>query len=217
MAIIKSKGKTRTEQFLSALCDRTFLKLWSYPNPTKDDRKELCDLLAVFENHGFIFFDREGRHLDKPDKDFGISWKQWKKKVIDDQVRTAHGAARYIKSGRKIFLDSRLEISFPIDIDVSNAIIHKIIIAHGAKEACKNFSDDNVYGSLAIMYGGLGNMLDIPFSINIDRENPVHIFDSYNAPIIFNELDTFFDFSSYLDAKIEAINSLDALSYALFL
>lgn len=45
------------------------------------------------------------------------------------------------------------------------------------------------------------------------RENPVHVFDSHNLPIIFAELDTFFDFTSYLDAKIDAIKSLNCLGY----
>src|SRR4030088_248032 len=41
MAIEKSSGQTRTEQYLSHLCDRTFLNLWSYANPYKADGKEL--------------------------------------------------------------------------------------------------------------------------------------------------------------------------------
>ena len=213
MVIEKLKGVTPTEQLLANLCERSFLKLWSYPNPVKDDKDELCDLLAVFENQVFIFFDRENMQFDNPDKDTNVNWKRWKRKVIDDQVRTAHGAERYIKSGRDIFLDTELKIPLPIDIDINTMIIHKIIVAHGAKEACENFSDDNVYGSLGILYGNSVAQLPFPFMIHIDKENPVHVFDSHNLPIIFSELDTFFDFSSYLDAKIDAIKSLDALIY----
>jgi len=213
MVIVKSQGSTPTERLLADLCERSFLKLWSYPNPVKDDGDELCDLLAVFENQIFIFFDRESRQLDKSDKDPLVYWKRWKKKVIDDQIRTAHGAERYIKSGRGIFLDKALEVQFPIDIDYDKMIVHKIIVAHGAKEACEKFSDDNVYGSLAILYGQSNAQFPFPFKIDIHKENPVHVFDSYNLPIIFGELDTFFDFSSYLEAKIEAIKSLDALYY----
>jgi hypothetical protein len=215
MAIRKSKGTTPTERLLADLCERSFLKLWSYPNPFKEDGDELCDLLAVFENHVFIFFDREGRHLDNLDKDPMVNWERWKRKVVDAQVRSAHGAERYIKGGRGIFLDNQLKVSFPINIDVDNMIIHKIIIAHGAKEACKQFSDDNIYGSLAISYGKSENRppSQFPFMIYLDKEKPVHVFDSHNVPIIFDELDTFFDFSSYLSAKIDAINSFDALVY----
>ncbi len=50
-----SNGVTSTEQLLAEFCEKTFLKLWSYPNPYKDDGHELCDLLAVFDNNAFIF------------------------------------------------------------------------------------------------------------------------------------------------------------------
>ena len=213
MAIIKSEGVTPTERLLADLCERSFLKLWSYPNPFKDDRDELCDLLAVFENQVFIFFDRESRHFDNTNKDPLLNWRRWKKKAADDQIRTAHGAERYIRSGRSIFLDAALMVQFPINIDFDKMIIHKIIIAHGTKEACEKFSDANVYGSLAICYGLSDTQLPFPFAINIDKEKPVHVFDSYNLPVIFGELDTIFDFSTYLDAKIDSIKSLDVLSY----
>ena len=47
----KSRGVTATERMLAEFCDKSFLKLWSYPNPYKDDGHELCDLLAVFGNY----------------------------------------------------------------------------------------------------------------------------------------------------------------------
>jgi hypothetical protein len=146
------------------------LKLWSYPNPFKDDRKELCDLLAVFENHAFIFFDRESRHLDNVDKDPVINWERWKRVAIEDQLRTAHGAEGYVRSGRRIFLDNALTVEFPISIDRENMIVHKIIVAHGAKEACLNFSDANVYGSLAVNYGDTRDDLSLPFMIELEKE-----------------------------------------------
>lgn len=211
--IIKSEGVTPTEKLLADLCERSFLKLWSYPNPVKDDKKELCDLLAVFENHVFIFFDRKSGALSKENKDPLTKWKRWKKEAIDAQTRTAHGAERYIRSGRGIFLDTELAVPFPFNIDRHNMMVHKIIIAHGAKEACENFSDDNVYGSLGMFYVNGTPDLPFPFMVHMDKENPVHVFDSHNLPIIFNELDTFYDFSSYLDAKVEAIKTYDALAY----
>ncbi|MDZ7794781.1 MAG: hypothetical protein U5P10_14165 [Spirochaetia bacterium] len=64
----KSKGLTDSEKLLASLAENTFLKLWSYPNPVKNDGDELCDLLAIFENNIFIFFDRESNILDKRDK-----------------------------------------------------------------------------------------------------------------------------------------------------
>ena len=92
-------------------------------------------------------------------------------------------------------------------------VVHKIIVAHGAKEACKNFSEDNVYGSLGVFYGPSEAELPFPFMIHIDKENPVHVFDSHNLHIIFSELDTVYDFMSYIDAKVAAIHAYEMISY----
>lgn len=209
----KSSGVTDTERLLADFCERSFLKLWTYPNPCKDDGHELCDLLAVFDNYVFVFFDREKLLPAVPDRDPQVLWDRWKRTVIDRQVATAHGAERYIRSGRPIFLDAKKAISFPLSIDVSKVTIHKIVIAHGAKEACQQASDENVYGSLAISYCESGGGATAPFHIEIDRRNPVHILDSHNMPIVLAELDTVTDFSNYLDEKARAIARFDVLSY----
>lgn len=214
MAISKSEGVTRTERLLAGLCDRTFLRLWSYPNPCRDDGKELCDLIVVFQDDVLIFFDRENRRFDQNPDDIDLAWKRWRKEVIDKQIATAHGAERYIHSGRSIFLDAAKNQPFPIPIDLSKARFHKIVVAHGAMEACKQFSPANVSGSLAISYGPKGaESIDHPFFVEIDRENPVHVLDSENLEIALNELDTIFDFTAYLDAKIEAIQRHQSLTY----
>ena len=209
----KSSGVTATERLLADFCERSFLKLWSYPNPYKDDGHELCDLLAVFGDRVFIFFDRENELAEVPDKDPQILWDRWKRNVVDRQVRTAHGAERYIRSGRPIFLDGKRERPFPIVFDRNQAVIHKIIVAHGAKEACERASPQNVYGSLAITYSESDGGATHPFHIEIDKRKPVHIFDSHNMPIVFRELDTVNDFSAYLDEKVRAASAFDHLRY----
>jgi len=214
MAIQKSTGVTPTERILADLCDRSFLRLWSYPNPYKDDGKELCDVLAVFEDRVFIFFDREGRHLDNTDSDLGTVWERWRRKVVEAQIETAHGAERYLRSGRQIFLDSGLKSPFPLEVLRDRITVHKIIVAHGAAEACKNSSAENVSGSLAVVYGHPITKPTFPFLVELDKNNPVHVLDSNTLPIVFNEFDTVWDFSSYLDAKTEAIRVLDMMVYA---
>jgi hypothetical protein len=107
MAIEKSPGQTPTEQYLSQLCERTFLNIWAYPNPYKADGKELCDLLVVFENTVFLFFDRESRRFDKPGADIQLTWDRWKKEAITKQIQTASGAKRYVLANRdQIYLDA---------------------------------------------------------------------------------------------------------------
>lgn len=209
----KASGVTATERLLAEFCERSFLKLWGYPNPHKDDGHELCDLLAVFGDTVFIFFDRENTLPDIPDEDPQVLWDRWKRNVIDRQVKTAHGAERYIRSGRPIFLDAKREKPFPIPFDKDTAVIHKIIVAHGAKEACERASAQNVYGSLAITYTEADGGPTHPFHIEIDRHNPVHVLDSHNMPIVLRELDTVSDFSAYLDEKVRAAAAFDYLSY----
>ena len=99
-AATKSGAVTPTERMLADFCERSFLKLWSYPNPYKDDGHELCDLLAVFGDYIFIFFDRENALPEVPDKEPQVLWDRWKRNAIDRQVKTAHGADRYIRRGR---------------------------------------------------------------------------------------------------------------------
>lgn len=73
--INKSSGVTETERMLAEFCERTFLKLWSYPNPFKDDGHELCDLLAVFGDYVFIFLTAKTsfqKYLTKTPKFSGI-------------------------------------------------------------------------------------------------------------------------------------------------
>jgi hypothetical protein len=214
MAIRKSEGLTPTERTLASLCEHTFLKLWSYPNPYREDGKELCDLLVVFENEILIFFDRESRRLESHSGDFGLAWQRWHKEVIDKQIATAEGAARYIRKGRPIYLDSRRETAFPIPIHAPSARIHKIVVAHGAREACRAFSADNVSGSLAIAYGdGDVRGTSQPFFVELDREDVVHVFDTENLGTVLSELDTIFDFTAYLDAKVEAAKRHKLLTY----
>lgn len=214
MAIDKSEGVTESERFLAEICEKTFLKLWSYPNPYKDDGKELCDLLVVFEGTAFIFFDREKLVFSDSNQDSSVQWSRWKRKVIDAQVKTAAGAKRYIESGRAIYLDHHLSQKLPIHSTLSS--IHKIVVAHGAAEACKAASDANVYGSLAICYVDEirgASPPDFPFFVRLGRTDPVHVFDTHNLPIILGELDTVWDLSDYLEAKNSAISAYDMLMY----
>lgn len=214
MAKDKKAGVTPTERFLADLCSRSFLRLWSYANPFKDDGHEFCDVLAVFENHVFIFFDREKQLADlTQDEDPQTRWDRWKRGTIDKQITTARGAERYLRSGRRIYLDAKKTKEFPIKFDMDTIIVHKIIVAHGAVEACKNFSDSNIYGSLALSYGDSSGPSSWPFMIHLDRHDPVHVFDSHNLPIVLGELDTIKDFSDYLDAKVRAIATYNMLGY----
>lgn len=205
-------GVTTTEEILYSLCQDTFLRLWSYANPFKDDGKEFCDLIAVFEDHVFIFFDRESRRFDGATQDFLVTWKRWKKEAVDKQVKTALGAERYLRSGRKIFLDQSGSNVLPVPIP-KNPIIHKIVVAHGAKEACEAFSENNVYGSLGVSYEPNDGSSQYPFLVSLKSSDKIHLLDAHNLGIVLGELDTFFDLSRYFSEKERAIGQYQFLSY----
>jgi hypothetical protein len=209
----KSLGVTATERLLAQLCDQTFLRLWSFANPFRKPGTELCDVIAVLDSDVFLFFDREIRKFDDAD-DLELAWERWHRKVITAQIATSKGAKRHIKNGGNIFLDSECKDPLPLPDDRSKLRVHQIIVAHGAKEACMEFSGANVYGSMAIKCETGTSAAKFPFLIPLDKEDPVHVLDSHNLEIILGELDTITDFSDYLKEKERVIAKYDGLVYA---
>lgn len=212
----RSTGLTRTEEIVAALCQNSFLRLWSYPNVYKDDAHEFCDVIAIFNNVVFIFFVREKKLEDiRNAPDPSIPWKRWRRGTIDRQIATAHGAERYLRSGRPIYLNAKKTKLLPVQLDRNNMRVYKIIVAHGAGEACKLFSDRNKTGSLAISYGaspGYTNS-DFPFVISLDKNNHVNVLDDDSLHTIMRELDTAQDLADFFEAKANAISRLDLLAY----
>ena len=210
MKIAKPGGGTPTERLLSTLCEKIFLKLWSWPNPRKDDGKELCDLIALFDDHIFIFFDRESTALKNTEKDISITWPRWKKDAIDKQINTANGAARYILDRRPIFLDTGREQPFP-GVIPATPVIHKIIVAHGAAALCQSQAT-NISGSLAVIYS-TDSAAEQPCCIKLRNDDPIHVFDSSNLEIMLSEIDTFRDFVGFIEEKERAIRRYNWFGY----
>ena len=212
----KSEGTTPTEKLLSNLCEKTFLKFWSYPNPYRKDKKgkELCDLIAVFENHIFIFCVKKIGALDNLDKNISVTWPRWKKKAIDRQIENLKGAEKYIKSGNPVFVDRKREKKLPFNIP-KNMKIHKFVVAYGAEKALRELSADDYHGSLAISYGKhlQQSSKNTPFSIELDKTDPVHVLDDRSFEIVLRELDTIYDFTSFIDEKEAAIKTCGSLLY----
>ncbi|MGA9766148.1 MAG: hypothetical protein WBQ49_15935 [Rhodomicrobium sp.] len=168
-------------------------------------------MIAIFEDRVLVFFDRESRIFDTSDSDPELVWARWKRHVIDKQIATAKGADKYLRSGRPVYIDDRLTTKMPLLVP-SNPKVHKIVVAHGAKDACMAFSEDNISGSLAIGYSNAPD-INFPFYVRLGRHDPVHVLDSQNLEIVFAELDTFGDFIAYLDEKEAAVAQLDMISY----
>ncbi len=216
LTIKSDKGKL-AEMFLTKYCERTFLKLWAYPNPYGEQGNELCDVLAVFEEHVFIFSIKDISF--NTEKTTDVAWKRWKRKAIDDSIKQIKGAEKWIKNNpEKIFLDAQCTEKLLIPIDIKNCKIHRIIVANGAEEACKNYSPDNISGSLGICYTDLEKSKKPakslgPFHLILPKDEVIHVFDSHNLEIILGELDTVRDLLWYFEAKENAIKKYDFLQY----
>ena len=80
--VLRSRGTTPAERYLSRLCEQTFLSLWSYPGIYRDqgntrggDGKEVCDLLVVFGNDIVIFSDKDCSFPSSGD--IRMDWSRW--------------------------------------------------------------------------------------------------------------------------------------------
>ena len=207
----KSDGITPTEKYLARLCEKTFLRLWSYPNLYRDQGggKELCDVLIVFDRDIIIFSDKSCAYPDSGDeiKD----WARWFRRSIKDSARQIHGAERWIRNHPdRIFLDQRCEHPFPLNLPRPDEMrIHRVVVARGAGERCSTFFGGD-RGSLMVRSDLVGDAHVNPpagsFGVfRIGRVDPekgyVHVLDDGNLDILLSELDTVADFVAYLTCK----------------
>ena len=207
----KSSGTTPTEKYLVALCEKAFLRLWSYPNLFRDQGggKELCDVLIVFDRDIIIFSDKFCTYLDSGDE--VKDWTRWFRRSIRDSARQVFGAERWIRHHpNRIFLDLGCTQPLPIDLPSSEDMrLHRVVVARGAGKRCSAFFDGDS-GSLMVRSDLVGdvhvNAPAGPFGIfRIGRVDPdrgyVHVFDDENLDILLSELDTVADFVAYLTRK----------------
>ena len=209
MVVEKSEGLTVSEKKLAALGYRTFLRLWSYPNPYKMqlNGKELCDLLIAFDNHIIIFSDKDCAYGNSGDP--RVDWRRWYKRAIQKSAEQLIGAKNWIsRCPDRIAIDAKCSKKLPLEIKItSKTKFHLIAIAHGATEPCKAYFSGGDGGFL-INNRIIGNMhVDEgcePFCVGRVLDNAqdfIHVFDDSSYINVLRELDTIQDFIGYLDAR----------------
>lgn len=222
--IQRRDGVNTSERYLKRLSDRSFLSLWSYSGvyrdqldcPTAKIGKEVCDLLVVFQDHIIIFSDKDCVYPDGDDEQ--LNWQRWFKRAVRKSAEQIWGAERWIKTHpQRLFLDPACAQRFPFPLpDPATAIFHRIVVAHGAAEACRRFfgggsgsliMDSTVIGSAHMAKDSK------PFAIGqIDpAKGYVHVFDDTSLEIIMSTLDTVTDFVSYLTKKERFMTSGKAI------
>ena len=207
----RSSGVTPSEKYLVHLCEKAFLRLWSYPNLYRDQGsgKELCDVLIVFGQDVIVFSDKSCAYPDSGDE--AKDWARWFKRSIRESARQVYGAERWISHHpKRIFLDPACKHPLPVDLPPSDAMrIHRVVVARGAGERCSAFFGGDS-GSLMVRNDLAGdahiNAPAGPFGVfrigQVDPEKGyVHVFDDENLDILLSELDTTADFVAYLTRK----------------
>jgi hypothetical protein len=204
--VTRSSGLNASEQHLARLAERTFLNLWSYPNPHKEPGKEICDLLVVCGDHVLIF---SCKSIDwRQGDDVGLAWSRWYRHAIADAARQIKGAERWLaRYPEKVFVDSRCEQPLPIPLPpLETRKVHGIVVALGAGQACRDHFGEGS-GSLMLIPGTKdADHVDAdarPFVVgDIDSSGPfVHVLDDATLTIVLEELDTVRDLTDYLSAK----------------
>lgn len=219
----RSEGVTNSEKYLANLCEKGFLRLWSYPGIYRDQYtsenkktgKEVCDLLVVFDQHLIIFSDKDCVFPDTGNLD--LDWSRWVRRAIIKSADQLFGAERWIKNyPERLFLDSSCTQKIPIPLpNMSNAKFHRVLVAHGVSARCKKeFTGGS--GSLLINTDICGDMHlrnrkegGQPLIIGqIDPQRGyVHVLDDYTVGVLLSELDTISDFVNYLEKKEKLITS----------
>ncbi|WP_207461263.1 hypothetical protein [Azospirillum sp. SYSU D00513] len=207
-------GSTPSEQYLSKLCEKSFLSLWSYSNPYTDrgikngvgEGKELCDLLVVFGNNVIIFSDKSCSM--KNTGSLSVDWNRWYRRSIHKSVDQIYGAERWmIEFPDRIFLDKKASVPFPFDLrSINNIRFHRVAVALGAADRARSELGGGS-GSLRltnISDSDMANDADFVKAFAFNGSNPkgfVHVFDDITLDILLSELNTISDFCSYLSEK----------------
>ena len=132
-------GKTPSEEFVSSLCERAFLRLWTHPNPKGKKGKELCDCLIVCGPHIVIISVKEIEYKDTGDK---TGWERWVRTAIDESASQIWGAERWLDTVDEVVRHDDRTITLP---KRDERQYHRISVSLGGR------------GQVPLKWGNLGN------------------------------------------------------------
>jgi hypothetical protein len=203
MRFRKSEGLNESETILARLCERSFLKLWTYPNLYKKPATELVDLMIVFRNDVLLFSDKSCAYPDTGDTE--LDWRRWFKRAIGKSAHQVRQAERWLRTHpSQVFLDAKTKERLPLDLPLpADMRVHRICVATGAAERCRRTTGQPMLGiDLTIVDAAA------PLRIGTvtEAEGYLHVLDADALSLILSVLDTVSDFVTYLEAKEALIN-----------
>lgn len=162
----------QSEKYISFLCNKTFLSLWSFPSPKGKKGKELCDVLIVFEKYIIIISVKAFKKKQTSDYETDVS--RWLKSVFTKSNNQLLGAERFLKT------------------------VDDVIINKGGEKIELSPKKEREYFKMTI---ALGRGQDMPLFFGDSGKGFIHVFDEISVKNIFFELDTITDFIKYLNKK----------------
>lgn len=165
--------QNRTEEFVFHVCRETFLSLWSYANPKRDQGKELCDVLVVCEPDVVVISVKDAAL--NPDAAPEVAVQRWVRSAIEKSVKQLYGAERWLErhGGQVIRHDGTEGLPLP---PLESRRTHRISVSLGSK------------GYVPLQSGDHGKGF-------------VHVLDERSFLLLMASLDTITDFVNYLTAK----------------
>lgn len=134
-----STGLTPSERFVASLCQRSFLRLWTHPNPKGKKGKELCDCLIVCGPHVVIISVKDNEYRETGDQ---TGWERWTRTAIQKSNSQIWGAERWLGTVDRVERADGRFISLP---PRGARQYHRIIVALGA------------HGQVPLEWGDAGN------------------------------------------------------------
>ena len=123
----EKNGPTPSERLVTGLCQRSFLKLWTHPNPNGKHGKELCDCLVVCGPHIVIISVKDSQYRDTGSV---TGWNRWARTAIAKSVAQISGAERWLQTTDRVRRRDGRAIALP---ERSIRQYHRIAVALGGK------------------------------------------------------------------------------------
>lgn len=163
-------ARNRAETFVQELCRRSFLTLWTHPNPSGKAGKELCDALVVCDPDIIIISVKEVEI--KGDPEDPVRWERWSRRAVKSSSKQLYGAERYLASQASFTTAAGKVVQLP-DTDRRN--VFRLAVA-------------------------LGGDRKVPITPGDFGKGFIHVLDEVSTPLVLSELDTITDFVGYLTA-----------------
>lgn len=122
-----NEGLTPSECLVNDLSTRSFMRLWTHPNPVGKRGKELCDCLVVCGPHIIIISVKEIEFRDTGDT---VGWERWQKAAIDKSVQQIWGAERWLRTTDRVIRSDGREVMLA---PKSDRRFHRITVSLGGR------------------------------------------------------------------------------------